>query len=166
MSTGERMPRIVPADSERIDELEPLWLTLHRHHRTVARIPIEADDARSWALRSALYRAILNRGAGFLLIAERDETPCGYAMVETRGADDTYGFADGYAEVLTLVVAETERGKGIGSSLLDAVDAELMRRGIRDQMIAVMVGNDDAQRLYERRGFRAGELSLFRATAE
>jgi ribosomal protein S18 acetylase RimI-like enzyme len=59
-------------------------------------------------------------------------------------------------------VTEQARGKGIGTSLLDFVDSELARRGIVDVRIAVMAGNDGAQRLYERRGFKAAETVLYR----
>ena len=45
---------------------------------------------------------------------------------------------------------------------MDAVDAELERRGVRDLEVAVMAGNDRARRFYERRGLRAGEVLLFR----
>jgi ribosomal protein S18 acetylase RimI-like enzyme len=46
--------------------------------------------------------------------------------------------------------------------LLDEVDLELERRGVRDLRISVLAGNDRAQRLYERRGLRVAELVLFR----
>ena len=39
---------IAVAGAERIDELEPLWLALHRHHRAVAAQPVVGDDAASW----------------------------------------------------------------------------------------------------------------------
>ena len=45
---------------------------------------------------------------------------------------------------------------------MDTVDAELDRRGIGDVAVAVMTGNDDAQRLYERRGFQPAELQEWR----
>ena len=45
---------------------------------------------------------------------------------------------------------------------MDAVDAELDRRGVRDLEVAVMAGNDRARRFYERRGLRVGELLLYR----
>jgi ribosomal protein S18 acetylase RimI-like enzyme len=67
--------------------------------------------------------------------------------------------------VWTVVVDESARGRGVGSALLDAVDAELARRGIRDLMIGVMEGNDGARRLYERRGFVPGWLQLYRVAA-
>ena len=45
------------------------------------------------------------------------------------------------------------RGTGIGTRLLDAVDAELEQRGIDDMLIGAVASNGDAIRLYERRGF-------------
>jgi ribosomal protein S18 acetylase RimI-like enzyme len=155
--------RIVIAGRERVDELEPLWLALHRHHRAVSNVPVQADDALSWELWRTTYGRCLDAGDGFLCIADRPAGLAGYAMVTLRsGPDDTYPFAGRFAEVASLVVAPEARGGGVGGRLLDAVDAELAHRGIRDQVISVMAGNDDAQRLYERRGFVPGEIILFR----
>jgi ribosomal protein S18 acetylase RimI-like enzyme len=151
------------AGVERIDGLEPLWLALHRHHREVAVVPVQADDGLSWELCRANYRRHIAAGDGFLIIADRHDITAGYAMVVLRaGPDDTYPFTGRFAEVLTLVVSPDERGCGIGSALLDAVDTELTARGISDQVISVMAGNAAAQRLYERRGFVPGEVILFR----
>jgi hypothetical protein len=49
------------------------------------------------------------------------------------------------------------RGAGFSSSI-----ACPDRRGITDQVIAAMAGNDAAQRPYERRGFTPGEVILLR----
>jgi GNAT superfamily N-acetyltransferase len=62
------------------------------------------------------------------------------------------------------LVAEDDDGLA-GYALLDEVDAELARRGIRDLMIGVMEGNDDARRLYERRGLVPGWRQLYRLAA-
>jgi ribosomal protein S18 acetylase RimI-like enzyme len=67
-----------------------------------------------------------------------------------------------WAELYSLSVLPEDRGAGVGTALLDFVDAELARLGILDMSVAVMVGNDDAQRLYEGRGFRAAEVMLYR----
>jgi ribosomal protein S18 acetylase RimI-like enzyme len=99
----------------------------------------------------------------FLVIAESGSTPVGYAMVHlVRGPDDTWPLADRYADVYSLSVAPDARNRGLGTRLLDFVDAELSRRGITDVQLAVMVGNVEAQRLYERRGFRPAETVLYR----
>ena len=42
---------------------------------------------------------------------------------------------------------------------------ELARRGVRDLMIGVMEGNDDARRLCERRGLVPGWRRLYRLEA-
>ena len=67
-----------------------------------------------------------------------------------------------YAELYSLSVARGSRGHGIGTMLLDFVDAELASRGIAALTVAVMVGNSDAQRLYERRGLQPAEIVLYR----
>jgi len=54
------------------------------------------------------------------------------------------------------------RGRGLGGLLLDAVDAELERRGIPDSVIGVLPQNAAAVRLYERRGYRPAWLVLTR----
>ena len=82
-----------------------------------------------------------------------------------EGPDDSSALEQRYGEVWTVVVAERARRRGIGSALLDEVDAELARRGIRDLMIGVMEGNDDARRLYERRGLVPGWRQLYRLAA-
>ena len=82
-----------------------------------------------------------------------------------EGPDDSWALEDRYGEVWTILVTERARGRGLGSALLDEVDAELARRGIRDLMIGVMEGNDDARRLYERRGLVPGWRQLYRLAA-
>ncbi|HEY2768871.1 MAG TPA: GNAT family N-acetyltransferase [Solirubrobacteraceae bacterium] len=44
------------------------------------------------------------------------------------------------------------RSRGVGSRLLDAVDARLLELGIEDLVIAVVTTNVEAMRLYESRG--------------
>lgn len=67
-----------------------------------------------------------------------------------------------FAELYSLSVAQEWRSQGVGTLLLDFVDAELEARAIRDLRVAVTVGNADAQRLYERRGLQPTEIILYR----
>ena len=53
-----------------------------------------------------------------------------------------------------LSVVHGERGVGIGTALMDAVDAELTLRGVEDVEIGVDTANHEAVRFYERRGYR------------
>lgn len=161
------MANIALAGRERLDELRPLWLELHHHHASVSRVQPFVDDETSWAARRASYAETFDAG-GFALIAEDEHGLAGYAVVRIHeGPDDSWALEARYGEVWTVLVTERARGRGVGTQLLDAVDAELARRGLHDLMIGVMVGNDDARRLYERRGLVPGWLQLYRlATAK
>jgi ribosomal protein S18 acetylase RimI-like enzyme len=75
---------------------------------------------------------------------------------------DTWRTGDRVGELESISVLPEDRGAGIGSALLVAVDAEFARLGIDDQVIGVLPGNVDAVRLYERRGFRPTWLYLSR----
>jgi ribosomal protein S18 acetylase RimI-like enzyme len=102
-------------------------------------------------------------GDAFALLASDGGTPVGYALVLIKaGPDDTLPVGDRWAELVSLAVAPDRRGGGVGTALMDAVDAELERRGVHDLQVAVMVGNDRALRFYERRGLRTGEVLLYR----
>lgn len=90
--------------------------------------------------------------------AERlDEVVC----IE-HGPDDTFPVGVRYAELYSLSVTPQLRNRGIGTRLLVFVDRELARRSIYDLKVAVMEGNADARRLYERRGLRPAEVVLYR----
>jgi ribosomal protein S18 acetylase RimI-like enzyme len=156
--------RLELAGVDRVDEVRELWLELHRHHRAVVgTLPLVADDELSWQRRRALYVKQLSSDAGFLVLAIDAGAVVGYALVRIEdGPDDTFPVGDRYAELYSLSVAPDRRGGGIGTQLLDFVDDELARRSIYDLKIAVMAGNADALRLYERRGLRSAELVLWR----
>jgi ribosomal protein S18 acetylase RimI-like enzyme len=157
------MTAIVPLDAARVDDLKALWLALQTAHREVSDVPIQPDDELSWEQRRAGYLAWLETGTAFVLGAERNGRLVGYAVTRIHdGPSDTFDLGPRHAEVYTLSVAAGERGRGIGTLLLDAVDRELERRGIAHVIIAVTAGNDAARRLYERRGFAPGETVLFR----
>ncbi len=156
------MAHIAIAGPECIDELRPLWLELHHHHRSVSRVQPFVDDATSWTVRRRSYVETFAAG-GFALLAHEDGALVGYAMVRLHdGPDDSWALADRYGEIWTLLVTERMRGRGLGGALLDAVDAEFERLGVGDQIIGVLPGNADAVRLYERRGFRPTWLYLSR----
>jgi len=67
---------IARGGADRIDDVEPLWHAMHRHHRSVAAhltevAPFRSDD-ESWVLRRAFYERLLARPDSFFLLAERD----------------------------------------------------------------------------------------------
>lgn len=153
------------AGAERLDDLRPLFGALHEHHRHVTPrpIPVVADDDAAWAARRASYLEMLEDGSGMLHVADDGDAAVGYAFTALRDAtDDTFPLAPRYAELYTLSVAPDRRGAGIGSQLMDAVDDEIAGLGVSALQIAVMADNDDAIRLYQRRGLTVGEVLLYR----
>jgi ribosomal protein S18 acetylase RimI-like enzyme len=161
------MTHLELAGIERLDELRALWLDLHHHHQQVApALALVDDDELSWQRRRALYLERLSSQSGFLVLAIEEEAIVGYAMVcIEQGPDDTFALGERYAELYSLSVAGQHRGRGIGTRLLDFVDRELARRSIDGLKVAVMAGNEAAERLYERRGLRPAELVLYRFAA-
>ena len=159
---------ITRVGAEALDRLRPLWLELHHHHQAVGGPALGpyVDDEHSWNACRATYAKLFDAG-GFAFLAERDGELVGYALVAVMPAsetilDDTWRVGERVAEIETVFVAPAERGAGIGSALLDRVDAELQAEGIEDVLIGAVVTNSDAIRLYERRGFRPAWLYMMR----
>ena len=150
-----------------VESLRELWLELHHHHAEIGPQSGEfTDDETSWEVRSSQYREWLADAGSFVLLARADGRLVGYALVRVMepGAElrDAWRVPDRIAEIETIVVTADARGAGLGERLLDEADAELERLGIEEVMIGLIPGNDGAQRLYERRGFKPRWLMLVR----
>jgi ribosomal protein S18 acetylase RimI-like enzyme len=61
------------------------------------------------------------------------------------------------AEVLSVAVAPAARGQGVGRALLDALVAELSRRGVPGARVVCATSNVPAVALYESAGFKEAE---------
>jgi len=152
MPDGITIEKLDPAN---IDEVGPLWKALLDHIAALpeALVPVRPSD-QSWKLeREVMLEAL--KGDAFALVARRGDEAVGYLFVRVEGPDPVWYTGDAHAELAHLSVAEGERGNGVGSALMDAMDAELERRGVEDVEIGVDTGNEMAVRLYERRGYRA-----------
>ncbi len=141
-------------DPDDIDVLAPLWKALLDHVAELpeALVPIRPFD-QSWPLEKAEMLEAL-RGEAFVLVAKRAGVAVGYAYVAIEGPDPVWYTGDSRAELIHLSVANGERDAGVGTALMDAMDAELERRGVEDVEIGVDTANHDAVRFYERRGYR------------
>ena len=147
---------------ELVGELEPLWLSLFQHHRAVGPGPFITEE-KSWPIRRRFYEGVLDHPQAFVVLARRGRRPVGYAVVAMHaGPDDTWPTGDTMAEVESLAVLPAERGVGLGTRLLDAVDERLAELGVTCLFIGVMTGNDDALRFYERRGLTPVLTKLMR----
>jgi ribosomal protein S18 acetylase RimI-like enzyme len=151
-----------------IVRLEPLWVSVHHQHQAwMPELAPYVSDETTWRERRALYEELFAKPDTFLLLATHGDTLVGYALVHMIAASDTWTgdtwvTGDTIAELESIAVDPDRRGAGIGTNLLDAVDAELEARGIHDVIIGALPGNEGALRLYERRGFRPTWLYLSR----
>lgn len=152
---NDTRPRLIRTGLKRLDELEPIYRTLHEHHAVVAptlagrttRVPAE-----SWARRRARYEEWLASPGAFLILAENGGTLVGYALVSVGLGMQAWATGDRIGDLHDLAVLPSERNQGIGTALLDAAEAELASAGVGELRINVMAANAAALRLYERRG--------------
>jgi ribosomal protein S18 acetylase RimI-like enzyme len=143
--------RLDPAD---IEDVAPLWKALLDHIAVLpgAIVPVRPFE-QSWPIeRAEMLEALA--GEAFVLAARCDGEVLGYAYVLVEGPDAVWYTGDSHAVLAHLSVADGSRGAGVGTALMDAVDAELERRSIEDVEIGVDPANHDAARFYERRGYR------------
>jgi ribosomal protein S18 acetylase RimI-like enzyme len=141
---------------DEIPLLRPLWESLHEHHVAVAPHlrqlgPVRASR-QSWQVRSELYEEWLAEPDAFVLLAERDEIPIGYALVRMRGPEESWETGERIAELETLAVLPGHRDHGTGRRLVKAVYDELRRIDVRQLEVGVIATNADAIRFYERLG--------------
>jgi GNAT superfamily N-acetyltransferase len=144
--------------------LEPLWLALFDHHRSVGDAGLPTiDRTLSWPRRRHLYEELFADSDTFVVLAEDAGRPVGYTLNHLRRApDDSWDTSDIIGEIETLVVLPDVRGRGVGTVLMDASEDELTRRGAGTMMTAVLEGNDRTRDFYLRRGMAPTVTYLMR----
>lgn len=133
-----RMDRTTPLD---IDELQPLM----REFYAGERLPYDES-----VLRRALAELWAEPLHGGAWLARVDEEAVGYGIL-CCGFSLEYGGRDAFVD--ELYVRPDWRGRGIGSRLLDAMEARCLDSGIVALHLEVDHDNPDGKRLYSRRGF-------------
>jgi ribosomal protein S18 acetylase RimI-like enzyme len=150
-------------DACAVDAFRPLWEAVTEHHAS-----LRLDDSRgmlpTWeGERGSLVRALDDRGAGFVVVAEDADELVGYARVALGpGGLTVWPPVDRIGKLETLSVTPSRRDRGVGTRLVEAAIAELARRGVTIVFVAFWRENTSAQRFYERHGFRADARGRFR----
>lgn len=96
-------------------------------------------------------------GAAIYLVARHNDQPVGHALLKWGGATDPHvaqRLATACPDLEDLFVLGDWRNQGIGGDLLRVAEALVMRHGFDQLGLSVSVENPDAQRLYERLGYR------------
>ena len=108
----------------------------------VARIE-KVSFADPWSASD--FRSVMTSAQSIFLVAESlDSRVVGYVVV-LRVLDES--------EILNIAVAPADRGKSIGSALLDAAIGMVEREGVAQTFLEVRESNAAARGLYESRGF-------------
>lgn len=113
-----------------------------RYHRDVVE-PVDVVEARNAALTVhpsnvlATVLVVVDDGA-------EDGTPVGHALVQSR---------DGEWEVKRVIVADGQRGRGIGRLLMAELEAVAREGGARRLILQTGDRQPDAVALYEKIGF-------------
>jgi ribosomal protein S18 acetylase RimI-like enzyme len=164
------MPEVVIERSREADPspLRDLWVAIHRRHvQSMPELAPYVDDDTSWEERGALYAGLLAKPDTVLLLARDSGRLVGYGLahvidVARSWVADTWQTEPRMGEIESVGVLPDYRNRGIGSRLLDRLEAELSAEGVDDLMLGVLAGNAAAIRLYERRGFRPTWLYMSR----
>ncbi len=153
---------IVEAETERLDDIESLWRDMHDYHAEVAgearNIAAFRPSEHSWQRRRSEFEDWMREGQGRLLIAERDGSPVGFAFFRVCKGDLSFETGERMGELEALSVEPELRRWGVGSLLMEGVEQRLTAAGIEFIGLAVVSGNADALRFYERWGIVPSEV--------
>ena len=159
MSNGVDGPpevEIVDAGPERLDDVASLWRAMHEHNAEVAGdaravVPFRTSGD-SWRRQRAQYERWMRAGDAWLLIDELQGNPVAFAFFRIREGDWSFDTEERIGELEALSVEPELRRWGIGSLLMEQVERRLNAEGVGFIGLAVIAGNEEALRLYERWG--------------
>ena len=158
------MPPLIsirPAISSDIDTIGQLGALLVREHHEFDPqrfLPATSGTAKGYG---SFLGSQLREPNIIVLVAEREGAVAGYTYSGLEGID--YMSLRGPAGVLYDIVVDPEhRRQGIGRILLDATLNALKAKGAPRVVLSTAERNADAQRLFDRAGFRRTMIEMTR----
>ncbi|MGH7710891.1 MAG: GNAT family N-acetyltransferase [Gemmatimonadaceae bacterium] len=148
----------VRADLPAIGRLGALLVRTHHAFDPQRFIAATPQTERGYA---SFLGTQLDEPNAIILVAEQDSQVIGYAYAGVEGYD--YMSLRGPAGVLhDIVVDQAQRGRGVARMLMDATLAALEARGAPRVVLWTAEGNEAAQRLFARAGFRRTMMEMTR----
>lgn len=153
---------IVEAGRARLDEIEPLFAAMQEHDAeaaATASAPLALrSTADSWSRRREEFAGWLDSGDAWLLFAEHEGSPVGFAFFRVAQGDRSFETGERVGELEALSVEPQLRRWGIGSLLMEEVEQRLAGLGVDFIGLAFVAGNDDASSFYERWGLAPSQV--------
>ncbi len=124
--------------------------------------PLKAFLSERDKMRLEHCEVAVRDGDCFIYVADHRGVPIGWAVVHTRYRDDQDWVpdpqgrefqTDDNAYLENIEIAARFRSQGIGSKLIEAVQAEATRRGKRHLWLHTSENNVKAHKLFEREGW-------------
>lgn len=106
---------------------------------------LHVEHGLRWRWTPSRVRQQIDDPDTMALVASMDGQMAGFAIMH---------FGDLRAHLVLLAVEPRFRKSGIGSALLDWLEASCVTAGILDIRLEVRAGNQLAQRFYRKRGFK------------
>ena len=158
MAAASSIRKATPKDLPAIGRLGALLVRTHYDFdpkRFIAPSP-DTEDKYGWFLGTQLEKPNI-----IILVADRDGKVIGYTYSGVEGND--YMALRGPAGVLyDIVVDPDHRKQGVGRLLLDATLEALKAQGAPRAVLSTAERNTDAQRLFDRAGFRPTMIEMTR----
>ncbi len=141
------MPQLINNDEQPPGLLEPtIRLAVAADLTTIHRIEVRSYPD-PWP-RSIFY-LMRGRAPDLFIVAEFEGEVIAYSIGEIEWRR---GVKVGH--VMNIAVTEVWRRKGIAGRLLDELEGRFKERSAKFSYLEVMVGNESAQQLYRKRGYR------------
>ncbi len=100
-----------------------------------------------WSMN--FFRLMANMNPELFIVATIGEKLVGYTVGELNGR----GNGRKVGHVMNVAVDSRHRDRGVGTMLMDELEARFLRLGVKAAYLEVRESNVDAQRLYSRRGY-------------
>jgi len=150
--------RAVPADLQAIGRLAAILVRTHHDFDPQRFIPATPHTAQGYA---HFLGTQLEKPDVVVLVAEREGEVVGYAYAGVEEHD--WMTLRGRAGALyDIVVDPAHRRLGLARALLEAVLEELGGKGVPRVVLSTAEKNAEAQRLFERAGFRRTMIEMTR----
>ena len=130
----------------------PFFIRFFRRSDLDRILEIEHLSFGKYAWDRNLFADFYHKCGELFLVAVKGRKVCGYILTCLGGRIHCT------AELVSLAVDPTYRGKGVASALMDGTLRRLRSRGILRIHLMVKVTNQSAIRFYERYGFQKGRL--------